>query len=272
MEETQKMFEPTPVARPFEGEETLVTASDGSLSTPRFDEVEAQVARPVVPLSSSSVRPGGVGRRRRQWPIALVLISALAGGVVSLLAFRLYQQRQQTQTQVVAATEGDGADKTPNADQIPEPTPLAQTAATETGDQAQSDAPVVFEEFDPAKEGVATVGGGNGEAKPARKATEADAKPATAAKEERRDEAKPAPRANAESRPRMVEVITSPRPVEARGENVSRDERRRDDDNDAFEDRRERRRERREQRREGRRGRGRNIDRIKDIFEGPPPA
>jgi hypothetical protein len=67
-------------------------------------------------------------------------------------------------------------------------------------------------------------------------------------------------------------VITAPRPVEARGENVSRDERRRDDDNDAFEDRRERRRERREQRREGRRGRGRNIDRIKDIFEGPPPA
>ncbi|HEV7905607.1 MAG TPA: hypothetical protein VGO96_17330 [Pyrinomonadaceae bacterium] len=272
MEETQKIFEPTPI----QGEETLVTAADGSLQTPRFDEVEAQVARPVVPLSSSAVRQGGVGRRR-QWPIALVLISALAGGVVSLLAFRLYQQRQQTESKVATTTQSDGTEKTADANAAgnPEPTPLAQTGATETGAQAQSDAPVVFEEFDPAKEGVATAGGtsrNGGEAKPAGKATEADAKPSTSAKEERKDESKPAPRANAEARPRLVEVITSPRPVEPRGENVSRDERRRDDDNDAFEDRRERRRERREQRREGRRGRGRNIDRIKDIFEGPPPA
>lgn len=275
MEETQKIFEPTPVGRAVEGEETLVTASDGSLQTPRFDEVEAQVARPVVPLSSTNVRRGGGSRR--QWPIALVLISALAGGVVSLLAFRLYQQRQQTESQVANTTQSDGAEKTTdaNAAENPEPTPLAQTGATQTGAQAQSDAPVVFEEFDPAKEGVATTGGtssNGGETKPARKATDADAKPSTAGKEERKDEAKPAPRANTETRPRLVEVITSPRPVEPRGENVSRDERRRDDDNDAFEDRRERRRERREQRREGRRGRGRNIDRIKDIFEGPPPA
>lgn len=266
MEETQKIFEPTPI----QGEETLVTASsDASLSTPRFDEVEAQVARPVVPLAGSSIRRGIVGGvRRRQWPIALVLISALAGGVVSLLAFRLYQQRQQTQTQV--ATQADTqAPETDAAAQTAETTPLAQTAATETESQTQPEAPVVFEEFDPAKEGVATTGGngGGGDAKPARKATEADAKPA-AGKDERASEAKPAPRANAEPKPRLVEVIT-PRPVEPRGENVSRDERRRyDDDDDAFEDRRERRRERRERRR----GRGRNIDRIKDIFEGPPPA
>jgi hypothetical protein len=264
MEETQKMFEPTPVARPSEGEETLVTATDGTLSTPRFDEVETQVARPVVPLAGSPVTRGGV--RRRQWPIALVLISALAGGVVSLLAFRLYQQRQQTQAQVATQEAGTETTETPqtNASQTPEPTPLTQTAATET--EAQPESPVVFEEFDPAKESVATAGD-SGDAKPARKATEADAKPATAGKEERADDAKPAPRANAETRPRLVEVITAPRRDEPRGENVSRDERRRDDD-DAFEDRRERRRERRERRR----GRGRNIDRIKDIFEGPPPA
>ena len=264
MEETQKFFEPTQV----QGEETLVTASDGSLQTPRFDEVEAQVARPVVPLAGSAVRRGLVGVRRRQWPIALVLISALAGGVVSLLAFRLYQQRQQTQVATQADTQTPETNSA--AAQTTEPTPLAQTAATETG--AQSEAPVVFEEFDPAKEGVAASGGSGVEARPARKATEADAKP-SAGKEERADSAaKPAPRANAESKPRLVEVITAPRPVEARGENVSRDERRRDDYNDAYEDRRERRRERREQRREGRRGPGRNIDRIKDIFEGPPPA
>jgi hypothetical protein len=266
MEETQKIFEPTPI----QGEETLVSASDGSLQTPRFDEVEAQVARPVVPLAGSSGIRGVVGGvRRRQWPIALVLISALAGGVVSLLAFRLYQQRQQTQPQVAAQadTQTPETNETNAAEQTAEPTPLAQTAATETETQAQTEAPVVFEEFDPAKEGVATAGSsGDVEAKPARKASEAEAKP-SAGKDERASEAKPAPRANAESKPRLVEVITTPR-----GENVSRDERRRDDDYNAYEDRRERRRERREQRREGRRGRGRNIDRIKDIFEGPPPA
>src|SRR5918998_52200 len=91
MEETEKFLEPTPVD------------VDATLATPRFDEVEAQVARPVVPLADNPLRRGG---RRRQWPIALVLISALAGGVVSLLAFRLYQQRQQ-QSQV-ATTQIDG--------------------------------------------------------------------------------------------------------------------------------------------------------------------
>jgi hypothetical protein len=260
MEQTQKFFDTTPVER----EETLVTGADGTLPTPRFDEVEAKLAHPVVPLADNPLRRRGGARR--QWPIALVLISALAGGVVSLLAFRLYQQRQQTQSQV--ATE-QAAGETPeiNAAQAAEPPPLAQTAATGTEEQAQTGAPAVFEEFDPAKEGVATVGDVAAE----RKATEADAKPRAAVKEERREDAKPAPRA-AEPKPRLVETIPSPRQVEARGENVSRDERRNNDD-DFFEERRERRRERREVRREQRRsGPRRNIDRIKDIFEGPPPA
>lgn len=263
MEESQKIFEPMPVER----EETIVNASaDTSLSTPRFDAVEAQVARPVVPLANNPLRRAA-GVRRRQWPIALVLISALAGGVVSLLAFRLYQQRQQ-QSQV-AATQVDT--QTPEANSATEPTPLVETNAAQTEQQAQTESPVVFEEFDPAKEGVATGGvGGGGDATAARKTTETDAKPAAAAssagKEERKEDAKPAAARAAEPRPRLVETITPTRPVGARGENVSRDESRNDED--FFEERRERRRERRERRR----GRGRNIDRIKDIFEGPPPA
>lgn len=248
MEETQKFLEPTPVDR------------DATLVTPRFDEVEAQVARPVVPLANNPLRRGAAVVRRRQWPIALVLISALAGGVVSLLAFRLYQQRQQ-QSQV-AATQADN--------QTPETDAATGTEQTEQQQQAQSESPVVFEEFDPAKEGVATTGGDD--AARARRAAEADAKPSTAAgKEERKEEAKPsAPRA-ADARPRLVETVPAPRQVEARGENVSRDERA-DDGDDFFEERRERRRQRREQRREQRRAPRRNIDRIKDIFEGPPPA
>lgn len=254
MEETQKFLDPTPVDR------------DATLVTPRFDEVEAQVARPVVPLANNPLRRSGAAVRRRQWPIALVLISALAGGVVSLLAFRLYQQRQQ-QSQV-AATQTDNQTAETDAATATEQAPLAQTEQQ----QAQSDSPVVFEEFDPAKEGVATGGDGDPSAR-ARKAAEAEAKPAAAAtsKEERKEEAKPSSPRAAEPRPRIAETIPAPRQVEARGENVSRDARANDDD-DFFEERRERRRQRREQRREERRGPRRNIDRIKDIFEGPPPA
>jgi len=240
MEETQKIFEPTPI----DSDATLIAEPDGTLVTPRFDEVEAQVARPVVPFADNHP----VKRRRRQWPIALVLISALAGGVVSLFAFRLYQQRSQ-----VAATE-TGNQQTTNAEPTPEPTPSAETAATVTEEQAQTEAPLIFEEFDPAKEG--------GEIRNAEPIRKADAKPVVARRDEHRDEAKP-------TAPRRVESSPAPRQVEASHEDVRRDDR---TDEDIIEERRERRRERREQRREQRRSPQRNIDRIKDIFEGAPPA
>lgn len=245
MEVTQKFFETTPVER----EDTLVHAPDERLVTPRFDNVESQVARPVVPLAGSPVR-----NRRRQWPIALVLISALAGGVVSLLAFRLYQQQQSQ----IAATETDNQ-QTTNAVPTPEPTPSADTGATVTEAQAQTDAPLIFEEFDPAKEGV--------EISDAELTRKADAKPAAARRDESKDETKPptAPRAAGTS-PRRVESSPAPRQVKARQEDVSRDSSRTDED--IIAERRERRRERREQRREPKR----NIDRIKDIFEGAPPS
>jgi hypothetical protein len=258
MEETQKIFEP-----PLQRDETIVHEPDATLATPRFDEVEAQVARPVVPLGG---RPARVGRR--QWPIALVLISALAGGVVSLLAFRLYQQQQ---TRAVA-TEAGGQTPAADASQSPEPTP-AGAAVAATDQQAQSEAPVVFEEFDPAKEG-----GGISDAAPSRpKATteavktperrdEARDESRNEARSEIREEAKPAPRA-AEPKPRLVEIIRPPRQVEARHEDMQRD-----DDRMADEDFGDRRRERRRQRREQRREQRRNIDRIKDIFEGAPPS
>jgi len=259
MEETQKFFEPTPVDR----DATLVAEPDRTLVTPRFDEVEAQVARPVVPFAGGgggSSRPA-VQRRRRQWPIALVLISALAGGVVSLFAFRLYQQRSQ-----VVATE-TGAQQTTNAAPIPEPTLSAETAATATEGQTQTQSPVIFEEFDPAKEGI--------EGSVAVPTREADAKSAATrrdtGRDTGRDEANPnatAPRAAGTSQ-RRVESSPAPRQIEVRQEDVPRDDRM---DEDIIEERREQRRERREQRREQRREPKRNIDRIKDIFEGAPPA
>jgi hypothetical protein len=252
MQETQKMFDPTPLER----NETIFQEPDATLVTPRFDEVEAQVARPVVPLAGRPARLSA----RRQWPIALVLISALAGGVVSLLAFRLYQQRQAT---AAATTNVDAQAGTAEAGQLPQPTPAGALASTEQ--QAQSDAPVVFEEFDPAKEG-----GGISDAAPARPrvTTEtAAAPPAARPKEEARDGAKAATPRAAEPKPRIVETNAAPRPVESRQVDVHGDDRRAGD-----EDFGERRRERRRQRREERREQRRNIDRIKDIFEGAPPS
>ena len=249
MEETQKIFE-SPVGR----DETIMHEPDATLATPRFDEVEAQVARPVVPLSG---RPARARTGRRQWPIALVLISALAGGVVSLLAFRLYQQRQQTQA---VATEVEA--QTPAAEVTQSPAP---DAAAVTEEQAQSGAPVVFEEFDPAKEGGAISDAGPSRPKATVEAATAPAARKDETREEAKEEAKPAPRA-AEPKPRLVETLPAPRQVEARHEDARRDDHAEDED---FGDRRrERRRQRREQRREQRR----NIDRIKDIFEGAPPS
>jgi hypothetical protein len=250
MEERQKFFDTTP---PAERDETLVHEPDRTLVTPRFDEVEAQVARPVVPLAARPARSG-----RRQWPIALVLISALAGGVVSLLAFRLYQQRQAQ----AVATQVDG--QAPAADAAPTPAPAPATAMTE--EQAQSNAPVVFEEFDPAKEGGGISDGAASQPKVAAEAVVTSPPRREEAKAEEKEEPKPAPRAAA-PKPRLVETIGSPRQVEARQEEVVRQDRRADEE-DFIDRRRERRRQRREQRREQRR----NIDRIKDIFEGAPPS
>jgi hypothetical protein len=254
MEETQKFFDPTPT--PAERDETIVHEPDRTLATPRFDEVEAQVARPVVPLAGRPARSG-----RRQWPIALVLISALAGGVVSLLAFRLYQQRQ---SQAVAA-EVQGQTPAPDAAQSPAPA----TAGTLTEEQAQSDAPVVFEEFDPAKEG-----GGISDATPSRPKATADVAVTPARREEAKEEAKAEPKDESKPTPRLVDALKTrrtesspaPRQVEARHEDTYRDDRA------EAEDFREQRRERRRQRREQRREQRRNIDRIKDIFEGTPPG
>jgi hypothetical protein len=151
----------------------------------------------------------------------------------------------------------------------PATSPAGTVATTEQ--QAQSDAPVVFEEFDPAKEGGAISDAAPSLPKTTAATTAATTTTTAAAstarpKDEPREEPKPAPRA-AEPNPRLVETISSPRQVEARQEDVHRNDRRADVE-DFGDRRRERRRERREQRREQRR----NIDRIKDIFEGAPPS
>jgi hypothetical protein len=257
MEETQNLFE-TPPADP-----------DKTLATPRFDEVEAQVARPVVPLSEM---PAAARRRRSQWPVALILVSALAGGAISILAFRLYQQRQQQQPQTAATQTVNQPQEETRAPQTPAPEPTQSLTAAVPADTAQSQTPVVIESYDREKESTEKK-----DDKATRKAAEDDAKPAreTARKEDRKEDRK-VEEARGEpvaARARRVED----RPVARRVETITDDDRvmRRDDrgDDDGYERWRDRRRQRREERREGRRGgQQRNIDRIKDIFQGPPPA
>lgn len=67
---------------------------DVTIATPRFDAAEAQEAQPVVPLAD--VRP-----RQRTWP--LLLLSALLGGAVSMGALYLYQ-RSSTRTSITQPT------------------------------------------------------------------------------------------------------------------------------------------------------------------------
>lgn len=260
MDETQNFFESAPAADP---DATLITEADASLTTPRFDEEEAQVARPVVPLAESSL-----SHRRRRWPIVLVLVSALVGGAVSIFAFRLYQQRQQPAAAATQVVEQE-QEPTPPQASAPEPAP-ALTAAAGAEAQPQPETPAIIETFEPEKERAPKK-----EESPARKVAEENSKPAREAerKEERKTDEKRAERkanekragrSSGDMRPRRVEVITEPR-------RVDEDMRRYDmaDEVDEVELRRE---ERRRQRREQRRGQRRNIDRIKDIFEGPPPA
>ncbi len=70
---------------------SLPVETEATLVTPRFDEAEAQTAQPVVPLAA-------VRARRRVWP--LLLVSALLGGVVSVAGLYFYQRPR---AQAVAA-------------------------------------------------------------------------------------------------------------------------------------------------------------------------
>jgi hypothetical protein len=93
MEETEKILSPD------DPDETLVT--------PRFDADEAVLARPVVPLDvAEEAAPGAAlaapyapqpGASRRSWALALVLVSALAGGLLGGAGLYLYQKRQPSQ-------------------------------------------------------------------------------------------------------------------------------------------------------------------------------
>jgi hypothetical protein len=214
-----------------------------TLMQPRFDESEAQTARPVVPLSRGASLP------RRTLPFALVLVSALIGGLVSVVAYRLYQRPAQTQTQTrtteqMPATQSSQA--TTPVLTAAAPTPAEAAPRIERKENASADATTKAEEASAKDEPVVV-------ARDETKKVAAEEKRAEhRAGQDARAARDSAPRA------RRVDVITSPYATQ-------RDRRRDDETTDQIQpDPRDA--------RHARRARGRNIDRIRDIFGAPPPG
>ncbi len=258
MEETHNFFDP---ARAVDPDATLVSEHDPTLATPRFDAGEAHEARPVVPLTANPVN-----RARRRWPVVLVLVSALAGGAISIFAFRVYQQRQATR---VAGQPQQEVTQAAQQQQPQSPTPAPSPVMSATGtteEKPQQQRPVIIETVETEK---ASAPPKRDESAAHKVATAEETK--TARKAERKVEEKRAEHSSSgETRPRIVDTSREPR----RADEDMRQDDRADDSADARRDGwQARRRERRERRRSNSGGgQRRNIDRIKDIFQGPPPA
>lgn len=240
------MSEPRAFETPGEEEgETLVT--------PRFDEEETVLAQPVVPLDAEAEAAAHVSHapyaaspraRHQQWPLALILISALAGSVVGGTALYFFQKHRLAKA-APAAVEAEPA-------AAPQPSPAAEETSAAAPEPS---APIVEAEEVPA-EPAEKKRDGDGDAGAARR-TEPSAAPAPPvvnvsspkrgkkAESEDDDEPRPrrTPRAGDAARPggaRRVDTITYPT----------------------------RRAERRTPRAERRAAR--DVDRVRAIFEGQP--
>ncbi|MDT7542761.1 MAG: hypothetical protein QOE33_2665 [Acidobacteriota bacterium] len=246
------------------------TDAEATLVQPRFDVSEEQTAQPVVPLA----RPAASWQRRRL-PLTLVLVSALIGGLVSVVAYRLYQRASQPRAAQQVLTSGPqpapSPELTASAPAKEEAAPVKATAASTphasvsteeakneagpaTMDEARTRATATTERDD---ERVRRAGTEAATPRVERRSDEG------AAREDRQRGGDEVDRAHRDQpRARRVDVITSPE-----AERVGHDRRRNDgdatDNPNPFGGR---------EGRHERRIKGRNIDRIRDIFGAPPPA
>ena len=252
------MREPQQQQNPRDEDATLVVGGEETtLVAPRFDDEETLVARPVVPLEQGGhaplperpgievTRPAPVYRSRyaprRGWPLALVLVSVLIGGVLGGAGLYLYQ-RQSHDPAV-----------TPSAAQAPAAPAEGQPSATDSEPQAQPTAAPA----EPPAQATAPLGEEAPAAAPAR---EPESVPAT---ERRTQPAEGSPkRGKKGERDEVLERRPTPRP----DGNVARAEEREARRVDAIVYR-PRRAERRAERRARR---GDDVDRLRRIFEGGP--
>lgn len=205
---------------------------DATLVTPRFDEAEAQTAQAVVPLAA-------VRRQQRVWP--LLLLAALLGGFVSVGALYLYQRPR---TQAVAAPPTIVPEPTTNATppETAQSAPVADDARPQTNVDERTNAVVPNEPAAAQPKSAAHAPTGQERAAVTRRAEKKEAKAQTA-------------RVAVEPRPQRAAAN------EARGTEVGA--RRNAEAN---------RRPRAEQTRDAQpQHQTRNVDRIRDIFEGARP-
>ena len=248
---------------------------DETLITPRFDRGEAETAQPVVPLAvvsgeADTYDPPAAHRAPRviplrSWPLALVLVSALAGGVLGGAGLYVFQKSRQDGAAAAPVEQTNAAAEQASAPAVettpePSPTPAEEAAAlpVELTEQV-AELPVAAEETGHRTDAKREESKRDEGAAPRERSSPAEA-PVKRGKKGDRDEVDNRGR---ESRPRRV-ADEYPRDSPS------------DDDDDDYNDRREARRvgsiiygsEGRRERRRQRRQSG--VDRVRGIFEGQP--
>ena len=251
---------------------------DETLVTPRFDRGEAETAQPVVPLAvvSGEAETYDLPAARRaprvmplrSWALALILVSALAGGVLGgagLYVFQKSRQDRAAAAPVEQTTEVEEQASAPVAETTPEPSPTpAESAASLPVELTEevAELPVAVEETEDRTDAATKREESKRDVAAAPRARSAPAEaPVKRGKKGDRDEVDNRGR---ESRPRRV------------ADQYPRDSPSDDDGEDEYNDRREARRvgsivyggEGRRERRRQRRQSG--VDRVRGIFEGQP--
>jgi hypothetical protein len=246
-------------------------AADETLPTPHFDTEATLTARPVVPLNDQEIHQlpygGHTGRAvarpfwKRPAILALIVLVAVGIGVGAGLGIGLYRNRQTAQTPVAAASSSTTEDL--NAGQTveqplppPQPTPVPQErAAIPTAERETPPVESKREEEPKAEERERTT------ARNERKSDDSDeaSRPVAAAK--------PAAVARGKKPIKVDEYIIEDGREAGRAEEDQRREERRAE-------RRERRRRARDNEVDMPRGidrAGKEVNRIREIFEGRQP-
>ena len=123
----------------------VVSDEEATLVSPRFDDEETLVARPVVPLAESPAEahaPAATAPRRtfaprRSWPLALMLASVLIGGVLGGAGLYLFQRQSQDGDSPTAPQAETQTETQPEAQ--PQAAPPTEASSAPQPDAAQPD-------------------------------------------------------------------------------------------------------------------------------------